>query len=610
MRGESTAGPINLAARFNPAPAPLTPARKQKRRSSRPKLKAQCTKLSNRASAFLTLADLGFDLTSYDVLMLGPNNRTLAAFLPAVRPMNLEMQGPQADLQEWLSQLVLCVGQGTRSADKNRPCEILYADGSKELCLLLANGQKDGPYQRRRIRTQQGYFYGFSTDEWGGFCWDHREEGSYFHGIPCGKFTVQDDNNQILCAGRYELMETGSDEAGQTINVTELYQRLERDERLRYIRHKEHAAWVQGAEIPAVTKQVRANAIVARYHTLSRILPNDMCQSFTVGPELPAVMIERQENETWYEACRRTHQAVLALVQEQIAALHEAQRAAYDVLNVDAPAHLRYLGQVQPSPLIRGAKRGGFWGIILQTLPQAPDGAYLSGLLVSSESFLKIICTPEYQAPVAHYSMYRNNRLVQAPVIGGRALPIWALWAPRPVLSPEGFCWQAQGTSAIKDPAGEDSAVITYGNLGLCEGTFDLYNQAPATAEHGTFKQGLLEPSFSFEHYQDFRARFPAVSFTLDVRTGEPDGPFKLYFTIDHLFNQGYHAVLLETCDDIKTEHGTKTQKRLRAYIPGSYLSQAGTFNQGRLKLTKRRKLRPYRNPQRYYDWYDPYYYD
>ena len=152
--------------------------------------------------------------------------------------------------------------------------------------------------------------------------------------------------------------------------------------------------------------------------------------------------------------------------------------------------------------------------------------------------------------------------------------------------------------------------MITYGNLGLCEGPFDLSNPAPATAEHGTFKKGLLEPSFSFEHYQDFRTRFPAACFTLDVRTGAPEGPFKLYFTIDQLFDQGYHAILLEECGEIKTEQGTKTQKRLRAYIPGSYLSQAGTFNQGHLKLTKRRKLRPYRNPQRYYDWYDPYYYD
>ena len=609
---ESTVEPINLAAPFNPAPAPLVPAHRKKRRSSRSKLKAQCQKLSNDndASAVLTLADLGFEQSSYARLLLGLNDQALATSLPKALPLDCEKQGPQVNPQEWLAPSVLCVGQELRCKYENRSCEILYADGSKELCVLLANGQKDGPYQRRRIRTQQGYFYGCCSDDWGGFCWDHSEEGSYFHGIPCGKFTIHNDSNQILCAGRYELMEVGSDEAGQTINVLELCARMEPDYRLRSIFRNEYLAWVQGDEMPTVTKRVRTNAIVARYHSLSRILPNGMCQCFTVGPELPAILIERLDHETWYEACRRSHQAVLALVQEQVRGLHEAQRAAYASLSKDAPQSLQLLGQAQAEKLISGAKRGGFWGSILQTLPQAPDGAYLSGLLVSSESFLKTICEPDYQAPVAHYSILENNRLVQAPATGGRALPIWASWAQPPVLSPEGFCWQAQGTSEIKDPAGEDSAVITYGNLGLCEGTFDLYNQAPATAEHGTFKQGLFEPSFSFEHYQDFRTRFPAACFTLDVRTGAPEGPFKLYFTIDQLFDQGYHAILLEECGETKTEYGTKTQKRLRAYIPGSYLSQAGTIKQGRLKFTKRRKLRPYRNSQRYYDWYDPYYYN
>ncbi|MDT3663354.1 MAG: hypothetical protein ROM54_07565, partial [Anaerobiospirillum sp.] len=100
---ESTVEPINLAARFNPAPAPLTPARKQKRRSSRSKLKTQCTKLSNRASAFLTLAELGFEQTSYARLLLGLNNQALAASLPKALPLDFEKQGPQVDPQEWLA---------------------------------------------------------------------------------------------------------------------------------------------------------------------------------------------------------------------------------------------------------------------------------------------------------------------------------------------------------------------------------------------------------------------------------------------------------------------------------------------------------------------------
>ncbi len=236
-------------------------------------------------------------------------------------------------------------------------------------------------------------------------------------------------------------------------------------------------------------------------------------------------------------------------------------------------------------------------------LPQAPDGAYLSGILVSSENFLKPLCTPDYQAPIAHYSMRKTRRLVQAPETGFRALPIWAAEAPVPELSAESFCWQAQGKSAIKDPAGEDEAVITYGQRGLADGAFDLYNQAPATAEHGSFKQGLLEPSFSFELFQDYRARFPAACFTLDVRTGEPESLFKLYFTIDQLFEKGYHAVLLEACGEIKTEQGFKTQKRLCTYIPGTYVKQEGIYEQGNPKITKRHQLKDYQRPYRYYGW-------
>ena len=586
--GKSTAGPINLAVPFNPALNRSVPAHNPVHRLSWSKLKAQCLKLSKSSSCPLFLAELGFDRTSYDVLLLDPNDNTLAACLPTAQPFNLEEQGPQVDPQEWLAPSVLRVGQKARWNDNGRASEFIYADYAKEYCRVLPNGQKDGPYRRCSIWPEQRYFCD-DSDRFGG---DHFEEGSYFHGIPCGKFKVQDDNEQIQCAGRYELMEVGPDEVGQTINIIELNQRLFYDYSLDHIFLEERSAWEQGEKTPTINKTVHTNTIVARYGTLSRMLPNGMRQIFSVGPELPAVMITRQDDETWYEACRRTHQAVLALVQEQVEALHEAQRSSYNALNADAPAHLQLLGQAQPSPLIRGANRGGFWGIILQTLPQAQDGTYLSGILVSSESFLKTICAPDYQVPVAHYSMQKNNRFVQAHETDERALPIWASWAQLPVLSLESFCWRAQGKSEIKDPTGEDEATITYGNQGLAEGAFDLYNKAPATAEHGTFKQGLLDPSFSFELYQDYRSRFPAASFTLDARTGRPKGPFTLNFTIDELFDQGYHAALLETYD-VKTEYGTKTQKRLCDYSPGTYVKKEGTYERGRPKLSKRCKLKP-----------------
>lgn len=602
-----TTEPISLATLFNPLPINV-PTSKPKYHSRTNALTAQCQAISKIATGAMSLAELGFSHPQWDVFMITPSGKPWASRLPPAVPFSLEEQGPQADPQEWLAPSVLYIGQEPRRVSNNRYPEILYDDGTKETCLLLMNGQKDGPYQRRCIRTQLGYHWVLNPDEWWHPFWGHSEEGSYFHGLPCGKFVLNDTNNHLLCAGRFELLEGGPDELGLTINVMELFERLSKDYYLRRIRREERKAWAQGEEVPTVTKTVRTNAIVARYHTLSRILPNGMRQSFSVDPELPAVMIERQANETWYDACSRTHQEVLALVQAQVGALQAAQLAAHDELtnneqSADTPTYLQLLGQAQSPELVTGAKQGGFWHVLWDMLPQAHDGAYLSGILVSSERFLKTLCAPDYQAPVAHYSMKKTRRLVQAPETGFRALPIWAAGTPTPELSAESFCWQAQGKSAIKDPAGEDEAVITYGQRGLADGAFDLYNQAPATAEHGTFKQGQLDPSFSFELFQDYRARFPAACFTLDVRNGEPEGPFKLYFTIDQLFEKGYHAVLLEASGEIKTEQGFKTQKRLCTYIPGTYVKQEGSYEQGSPKITKRHQLKAYQRPYRYYGW-------
>ena len=288
-----TTEPISLATVFNPLPINVPTAK---------------PKYRPRTHALMAL-------------MITPSGKPWASRLPPAVPFSLEEQGPQADPQEWLAPSVLYIGQEPRRVRNNRYPEILYVDGTKETCLLLMNGQKDGPYQRRSIRTQLGYHWVLSPEEWWHPFWGHTEEGSYFHGLPCGKFVLNDANNHLLCAGRFELLEVGPDEPGLTINVMELFERLSKDYYLRRIRREERKAWAQGEEVPTVTKTVHTNAIVARYHTLSRILPNGMRQSFSVGPELPAVMIERQDNETWYEACSRTHQEVLALVQAQVGAL-------------------------------------------------------------------------------------------------------------------------------------------------------------------------------------------------------------------------------------------------------------------------------------------------
>ena len=81
--------------------------------------------------------------------------------------------------------------------------------------------------------------------------------------------------------------------------------------------------------------EVCTNAIVVRYDVLSCIEDHNLRHTFSIDPELPAVLIERQENETWLQACNRTHQQVLRLVQMQVDNLRKAQRAAAALLNPD-----------------------------------------------------------------------------------------------------------------------------------------------------------------------------------------------------------------------------------------------------------------------------------
>ena len=250
------------------------------------------------------------------------------------------------------------------------------------------------------------------------------------------------------------------------------------------------------------------------------------------------------------------------------------------------------------------AKQGGYARLLWQSLVPVDAGAagdesaYLNALLVSSPEYLKRLCAGD-KLPGPHYFMKKTGRFVRAPETGYRVLPIWAQWAPAPLKLDAAdfaakFNWQARGSSTLSLLDGA-TLTLTYGDLGLAYGPWHLYLKD--TGEHGTMEQGKLTSTLTFDLYQDGRARFPSAIFTVNLLTGEFEGPYQLIYDISELFDQGYHAVLLEECGDIKTEHGFKTLKRIADYKPGSYLKEQGTYVKGEPQVQQRFKLKRYQRP-------------
>lgn len=570
---------------------------------------------------------------------LGPGGRALPGQWSLLKELTLLTQGEAADAREWESTAVVLIDQEPRSGHYKRYPRILYQDGSIERCPILANGHKDGVFHLsapQRYLTADALQSGkpsLKPDYY------PQQDGSYFHGLPCGKFTCWDENHQVTCAGHYELLEGGA----LTINLAELTARTDNKFNVRRILPEELVQWTEPApsdgSVP--TLQVSTQAIVVRYQTLSCGLPNGAHLSFEIGPEYPAVTIEREEGETWMMACNRTHEQVLSVVQAQVNALRASQVQAHAALKAElkaaanAPqptvvgqvagndgadeaaddaaatdranlcAQVRtLLGQVQPPDIVAGAKQGGYASLLWESLVPVDAGdagdesAYLNALLVSSPEYLKRLCASD-KLPGPHYFMKKTGRFVRAPETGYRVLPIWAQWAPAPLkldaadLAAQ-FNWQARGSSTLSLLEGA-ALTLTYGDLGLAHGPWHLYLKD--TGEHGTMEQGKLTSTLTFDLYQDGRARFPAAIFTVNLLTGEFEGPYQLIYDISELFDQGYHAVLLEECGDIKTEHGFKTLKRIADYKSGSYLKEQGTYVKGEPQVQQRFKLKRYERP-------------
>ena len=358
-----------------------------------------------------------------------------------------------------------------------------------------------------------------------------QQSGLFYQGLPCGPFKFFDENGVCLCKGCYELVEATSNEASKEICPLALYDFLKEQEQLLDIdsmfdipvKTAEYTKWNR----PLRPIKVCPNQLVVRYDALSRRLPNDQLHTFEVGPERPCVLLQRRKNETWLEACTRAHQKVLTLVQKQVNDLHQAQRAAAQLLapkqditadpnpelialkeQLAVPLHddeagvlihqncLELMGKLQSADLVTGCTRGGYAQVMLDCLARTADGHYLNGVLVSSakyfESNWRLVATPEQTSSkqtinqhflheadsaqkscgmrLGHY--FCNGRDVSNfKGKGYSPILIWGGWNEKPVsteadleLLQQCFNWHALGCSSVYDAMG-----TCVGNVGYSE---------------------------------------------------------------------------------------------------------------------------------------------
>ena len=286
---------------------------------------------------------------------------------------------------------------------------------------------------------------------------------------------------------------------------------------------------------------------------------------------------------------------------------------------------LKLLGQSQPDAIVAGCKRGGYAQVVLDCLAQTSTGCYLNGILVSSVAYLEKQCYQQ-QCPdqahselIAHYSYQKiggktiTGKLALGNAAGFIPLPIWAATKELPPSLDddleshrESFAWRAHGYSTIIDALGLSTDWVSY-DSGLCQGAFGQFHAASETSEQGTCSAGQLPASLSLTMYQDYRARFPAAIFTVDLAQGAFIGPYKKFYGIDELFSKGYHAVLLEVYASVVTKQGTKRLKRIKTYQQGTYLQEYGNIlEDGTIEVTESYDLEEYQNPyrQRYYNYW------
>lgn len=722
-------------------------------------LRKQC-KLHRTEINFLDSLDLPG--APYQYFWLGTGCAELAPLLPDVQPLSLEQIGAEADPQEFEAASISFVGRNENKL------YIRYQDGTVECCAHDPHGKKHGPFAL--------YYPSLPYLENAPFKLNShlvQHSGFFFKNLPCGPFELCNEHGVCVGKGCYELMEAGICEQSKEIGLQQLYKLIDSNQQEEILRRMlcpngrfnlaaKYTRWQ--TKIP-----VCLDRIVVRYVSLSHRLPHGQIHSFEVGPEHPAILLERHDNETWMETCMRAHRRVLNLVQMQVNELMQAQRAAAQLLDQEQAAEqdpellalqeqlavplydnevgqkvhqrcLEDLGKLQPKEIIANCERSRYAPGLLDCLTRTTDGRYLNGLLVSSpeyyerQSYRRMVkqksdaefntslqvSTKQCDLSQGDYLDYLQNEEDYAPdpeqraltvdeidwlidqfapalhddaddmplawcevkhwgelqlqdrdpkdsrphlaptqydlkhllsytqqnfefylqrsdltsyglrwghyfYLGRRgslakdsschALPIWAHWDITPInvetpldLLAYYFCWHAVGTSSLYDATGTCLGQIGYDQFGLCDGTFQLNDEANETSMYGYLQHGQLQPTLTFTIYQDFRARFPAATLTVDLAQDLFVGPYHTIYSIDELFEKGYHAVMLEVYGTIQTEEGTKRLKRLIKYTPDTYLDEDGVYlADGTVQVTKKHILCEYESPSYSrdydYDW-------
>lgn len=564
---------------IQPQPQPL----ERRRCVSVKQLRAQARELVRKTPTELLAQLYPFSLERKGYWLLGARGIEWEKSLTQAHTLRLKSIGSAADPKEWDG--VALVWLQYQEQQNRRRYQVLNGSGQVEAGTITPEGTKDGAYTLyHSIKGLKHAYYQSPEQQLEATSYPY-EVGAFFHGLPCGRFTVTDENGTKLCAGCYELIEIQHSEL--TVDARELAQRLGPHQEVRklYRRHKK-ALKARRATDTQQLIAVSTARIVVRYDYLSRRLPEDAVQGFSLGSYLPTVTIQRKPQETWLEATSRTHHEVLRRVEHQVDALQAAQAAAY--ATTDKPGE-SWLGAAQPKEVVAGCEQGGYGQWALKTMAQSADGTYLRAFLLSSPD------EPPAQANYPGYFVARNGRIVSHEV-EGKPLPLWPAATPKPPqLNSAPFAWQAAGSSVITGAAGESLGQIWYNQGYAC--SFKLFNEAAATGEELTCEEGMVQPSMRLELYQDFRARFPAAILTVDLTTGQFEGPYEVLYDIDELFAAGYHGELLEFYGTYTVGNNTKNLKRLRQFYSSTdYQREQGVYEQGKPRVTATHELEDYRD--------------
>ena len=566
--------------RTQEAPQQIQPQPLVRRRCvSIKQLRAQARELVRCASTDLLAQLYPISLERKGYWLLGPGGTAWDRLLEQAHPLRLKRIGHTADPKEWDSATLVWLQY--QQQQSRRRYQVLNGSGQVEAGTITPEGSKDGAYTLYHgMRGLKRAYYQSPEKQLEEKSYPY-EVGAFFHGLPCGRFTVTDENGTKLCAGCYELIALQHSEL--SIDARELAQRLSANQELHKLfrRHKKSLQ----TRIAAGKQQliaVSTERIVVRYDYLSRRLPEDAVQGFSLGAHLPTVTIERKPQETWLEATSRTHHEVLRLVEQQVAALQDAQAEAYEQGE-------NWLGAAQLQTIVAGCEQGGYGQWALKTMAQSEDGSYLRALLLSSPD------EPPAQANYPGYFVARNGRIVSHEV-EGKPLPLWPAATPKPLqLDPASFAWLAAGSSVITGATGESLGQVWYHQGYAC--SFKLFNEAAATGEELTCEEGMVQPSMRLALYQDFRARFPAAILTVDLTTGQFEGPYEVLYDIDELFAAGYHGELLEFYGTYTAGNNTKNLKRLRQFYSSTdYRREQGVYEQGKPRVTATHELEEYRD--------------